>query len=129
MRLAPPGLALALALAACAHDVTARFPSTPGQATGRVALVFTDVADSVTVAIDGVLVVQGARTEHVVITGVPTGYADLSVAVGPTYEFAGLDNSATVPGYIDYETIGQSGSMLMVSVSGTAVRVTPAVTG
>lgn len=30
---------------------------------------------------------------------------------------------------IDYETIGQSGSMLMVSVSGTAVRVTPAVTG
>ena len=86
MRLAPPALArtLALALAACAHDVTARFPSTPGQATGRVALVFTDVADSVTVAIDGVLVVQDARTEHVVITGVPTGYADLSVAVGPT---------------------------------------------
>lgn len=30
---------------------------------------------------------------------------------------------------IDYETVGQSGSMLMVSVSGTAVRVTPAVTG
>ncbi len=78
-------LALAvIPLAACAHDVTARFPSTPGQATGRVALVFTDVADGVTVAVDGVLVVRDARTEHVVITGVPTGYADLSVAMGPT---------------------------------------------
>lgn len=100
MRPAPALLAV-LALAACAHDVTARFPSSPEQATGRVALVFTDVADGVTVAIDGVLVVQDARTERVVITGVPTGYANLSVAVGPTEKSARVwieaDRETAVP--------------------------------
>lgn len=73
---------LVLLVGACAHDVHARFPASPGQATGRVTLVFTDVADAVTVAIDGVLVVRGARTERIEIRDVPTGFVDVAVAAG-----------------------------------------------
>lgn len=71
-----------LALGGCAHDVDARYPSTPDEATGQVELVFTAVASSVTVVVNGALVVHGARTERVVISGVPTGYAEVSVAAG-----------------------------------------------
>ena len=35
-----------------------------------------------------------------------------------------VPNAAVIGVDIDYEVIGQSGSMLMVSVSGTAVRLT-----
>lgn len=76
--------ALALAAAGCAHDVHARFPQpTPDEATGTVELVFGAPSPQVSVAVNGVMVVRGARTEHVTITGVPTGYADLAIAAGP----------------------------------------------
>ena len=76
---------LAIALAACAHDVRARFPSpagTPPGETGSVTLVLTRPASDVYVAIDGQLVVDGADTSHVVIDGLPGGYADMTVAIG-----------------------------------------------
>jgi hypothetical protein len=75
-------LAIALLAAACAHDVHARYPAPPEAPTGTVTLLFSDVASDVTIAVNGVLVVHDERTEKVVITDVPTGYAELSIAAG-----------------------------------------------
>lgn len=44
-------------------------------------------------------------------------------------EATDLGADAVVGVDIDYEVIGQSGSMLMVSISGTAVRLAPPVEG
>ncbi len=76
------GVGLAVAAAACARDVHARFPTPPGEPSGVVELVFTAPAADVSVAINGVLVVHDERTERVRIEGVPTGYADLAIAAG-----------------------------------------------
>jgi hypothetical protein len=46
-----------------------------------------------------------------------------STAVGPTYEFAGLDNAATVPGYVAYETVGQTGTKILYPTAVAATDV------
>ena len=70
-------------LAACAHDVRARFPAPPDAPTGTVELVFSAPASDVSVAVNGHLVVYDERTERIRIDNVPTGYADLAIAAGP----------------------------------------------
>ena len=64
----------------CAHDVATRFPSQPTEPTGTLVLQLTKPASGVTVAINGVLVVDDERTERVVIAGVPTGQAEVVMA-------------------------------------------------
>ena len=118
---APLALVLLLSLVVgCAHDVHARYPGTPDEATGQIALVFTDVADSVTVAINGVMVVRGARTERVVITGVPTGFAEVSIAAGPGEKqvrvWVASDQETTVP-------LGASGEAPLSAVRGFAMSL------
>jgi hypothetical protein len=76
-------LLLGVGLAACAHDVRARFPAPLDAPTGTVELVFSAPASDVTVAVNGHLVVYDARTEKIRIDDVPTGYADLAIAAGP----------------------------------------------
>ncbi|HVV87937.1 MAG TPA: hypothetical protein VHE35_33080 [Kofleriaceae bacterium] len=49
---------------------------------GTIELAFTAPASSVSVAVNGTMVVRGARTQKVTIAGVPTGYADLAIAAG-----------------------------------------------
>jgi hypothetical protein len=73
-------LGIAAALAGCAHDVEARFPSQPTDPTGTLVLQLTQAASDVTVAINGVLVVDDAHTQRVVITGVPTGTREIVMA-------------------------------------------------
>lgn len=77
------GLGVGLGLAACAHDVRARFPAPPDAPTGTVELVFSAPASDVSVAVNGHLVVYDERTERIRIDDVPTGYADLAIAAGP----------------------------------------------
>jgi len=77
-------LVVALALGAgCARDVVSRCPSGPDEATGTIVLVLTRPSPDAYVAVNGVLVVDGAHTSKVTITGVSTGYADLAIALGP----------------------------------------------
>ncbi|MBZ0237896.1 MAG: hypothetical protein K8M05_36615 [Deltaproteobacteria bacterium] len=76
-------LGLGVGLAACAHDVRARFPAPPDAPTGTVELVFSAPASDVSVAVNGHLVVYDERTERIRIDDVPTGYADLAIAAGP----------------------------------------------
>ena len=76
-------LALVVGVTGCAHDIHARFPAEADADVGAIELAFTAPASSVSVAINGVMVVRGAHTERIVVGGVPTGYADLAIAAGP----------------------------------------------
>ena len=87
-RSGPPFAAVAVALtlvvgaAACAHDVHSRFPIEAGADVGSIELTFAAPASSVSVAINGVMVVRDVRTERITIADVPTGYAELAIAAG-----------------------------------------------
>jgi hypothetical protein len=73
---------IAVAASGCAHDVHARFPAPPGAPTGTLDLVFASAAADVSVAVNGVLVVDDEKTERIRIENVPTGYAELAIAAG-----------------------------------------------
>lgn len=73
-------LVLVLLLVGCAHDVAARFPSRPDDLTGTLVLEMNRPASGVTVAINGVLVVEDEHTERVVIDGVPIGTTEVIMA-------------------------------------------------
>lgn len=75
-------LLAAIFLAACAHDVRAHYPSNapPGE-TGCVTVVLTRAAEAY-IAVDGTLLVDGANTKRVTIDGLPSGFVDLSIAIG-----------------------------------------------
>ena len=67
-------------LVACAHDVKARFPAPPDAPTGTLVLRLSQPASGVSVAINGILVVEDAHTEKVVIENVPTGTNEIVIA-------------------------------------------------
>ena len=76
-------LAIVLVLVtACAHDVRVRYPA-PDGAPGTLTFVFTSPASDVSIAIDGVLVVDDAHTGRVTIDDVPSGTRDVVIAMGP----------------------------------------------
>lgn len=102
--LPPPRAALLLALAGCAHDVVAHYPLAAAPAsgpTGTLVLQLSKAASDVSVAIDGVLVVDAAHTGHVVIDRVPIGTAEIVMtANGADKDFhiwVGGDHPTTVP--------------------------------
>jgi hypothetical protein len=67
----------------CAHDVHRRMAqATPGDPVGSIELVLTHPSPDVIVAVNGVLVVDGANTSFVRIDGVSSGYADIAIAMG-----------------------------------------------
>jgi hypothetical protein len=88
-------------LAACAHDVRARFPAPPDAPTGTLELVFSAPASDVSVAINGHLVVHDERTEKIRVDDVPTGYADVAIAAGPGEKqvrvWVEYDRTTTIP--------------------------------
>jgi len=65
---------------ACAHDVRTRFPAPPEAPTGRLVLLLSNAASGVSVSINGVLVVEDARTQKIVIDDVPTGTNEIAIA-------------------------------------------------
>jgi hypothetical protein len=85
MRLLPMAL-VASVLAGCARDVRTSIPSAPGAAgepTGTITIVLTRPCPDVLVAVNGALVVRGAHTARIRIDRVPSGYADVAIAMGP----------------------------------------------
>lgn len=75
---------LALLASGCSAspvEVASPLPG-PIEAAGAIAIVFTAEARGVTVAIDGRLVVERARTDRVEITRVVPGIADVMIAAG-----------------------------------------------
>src|SRR5262245_44439211 len=94
------GLVL-LVVAGCAHDVVARYPSTPDDLTNTVVLLLTDAAQDVSVAINGLLVVEGKHTKKVVIERVPVGTAEIVMAANggdkAFKQWVGGAHTTTVP--------------------------------
>jgi hypothetical protein len=69
-----------LVVVACSHDVKARYPSRADEPTGTLVLTMSRPASGVTVAINGVLVVDDEKTQQIVIEGVPSGSGDVVMA-------------------------------------------------
>lgn len=90
-----------LCLVACAHDVRARYPAAPGEPTGTLVLLMSEAASDVTIAINGVLVVQDAHTDHIVIDGVPVGNDEIIMSANGADKafktWIGGDHATTVP--------------------------------
>jgi hypothetical protein len=73
-------LLVMLVVLGCSHDVKARYPSRPDEPTGTLVLTMSRPASGVTVAINGRLVVDDEKTQHVVIEGVPVGTGEVVMA-------------------------------------------------
>jgi hypothetical protein len=73
-------LIIAIVVTGCSRDVRVRYPSTPGDATGTLVLTMAQAASGVTVAVNGVLVVDDVHTQHVVIEGIPVGTGEVVMA-------------------------------------------------
>ncbi|MEZ4365991.1 MAG: hypothetical protein R2939_06845 [Kofleriaceae bacterium] len=79
-------LLLGWCVVGCTRDVHATYPTAtaPGAATGSITFAFTGPASGVTIAVNGTLVVDGARTERVTIDGIPAGSTHVVIAAGPS---------------------------------------------
>ncbi len=118
-------LVVTLVLGGCAHDVRTRYPGPAMISTGSIVLVLTQSSSDVVVALDGYLVVDGARTGRIRIDGVPSGYVDLTVAIGEGAQHqqvwveSGRDNVVPIgaPGGSGGETIRNA----LISIAGILV--------
>jgi hypothetical protein len=70
---------LLVLLVACGHDVRVNYPAPPDAPTGTLVLKFSTTAD-VSVAVNGVLVVDDRKTDKVRIDNIPIGGNDVIVA-------------------------------------------------
>lgn len=88
-------------LTGCARDVAVRYPSSPAEPVGTLVLKMGAPASGVTVAVDGILVVDGAHTERVQIDGVPVGTREVVLAANGADKamrvWVGSDHPTTVP--------------------------------
>lgn len=85
----------------CAHDVRARFPASAAEPTGTLVLLLSRPASNVTLAIDGQLVVEDARTRRVTIERVPSGTRELAIAANggdkQLRAWVDADRTTTIP--------------------------------
>jgi hypothetical protein len=88
-------------LTACAHDVYVKYPAAPDDPTGTVVLLLSQAASDVNVAINGILVVQNAHTDRIVITNAPAGNEDIIITANGGDKamrvWVGTDHATTVP--------------------------------
>lgn len=109
-------------VAACSHDVQARYPSRTDEPTGSLVLTMANAADGVSVAINGVLVVENVHTKRVQIDGVPVGTGEVIMAAN------GSDKAFRV--WIDSERpttvplgVPEAGSSFLKSLAGSLVTI------
>ncbi len=92
---------LMLLITGCAHDVRVRFPALPEQPTSSVVLRLSDAAQGVSVAVNGIMVVEDEHTEKIVIDNVPTGHADIVLVANGGDKamrvWVDLDHATTIP--------------------------------
>lgn len=85
----------------CSHDVRARYPPQPDLPTGTLILTMSEPADGVSVAVNGVLVVDDVHTKHIQIDGVPTGTGEVIMAANGAdkafHVWIDSDRPTTVP--------------------------------
>ena len=115
-------LVLVVCLLGCAHNVRTRYPSTADEPTGTLVLTMTRPASGVTVAINGLLVVDDAHTQHVVIEGVPVGTREIVMAANGSDKAFSIwisgDHPTTVPLGVPDE-----GSSFLKSLAGSLLTI------
>src|SRR5262245_30173510 len=94
-------LVITMVAAACANDVHVRYPAAPDQPTGTMVLQLSQPASDVNVAINGILVVEDAHTERIVITNAPAGSPEIVMTANGADRqikpWLGSDETATIP--------------------------------
>jgi hypothetical protein len=99
-----------LLLVGCAHDVRATFPAPPNAPTGQLVLLLSHPAGGVSVAVNGLLVVENQRTGRVTIDKVPVGHSEITIAAnGSDKQFkVWVDDThpTTVPLGVPQESMG-----------------------
>jgi len=92
---------LLVCLLGCARDVRVSYPARPTESTSSVVLLLSDTAQGVSVAINGILLVEDAHTQRVTIDHVPTGNAEIMMTANGADKamrvWVGDDHATTVP--------------------------------
>lgn len=117
-------LLVLLLVVGCAHDVKARYPSRADEPTGTLVLAMSRAASDVSVAINGVLVVDGAKTQKIVIEGVPVGTGEVVMTANGADKgfrvWIDSDRPTTVPLGVPHEGVAfwksLTGSLLSIVV-------------
>jgi hypothetical protein len=115
-------LSISLGLAGCSHDVRAKFPASPAEPTGTLVLLLSQPASNVSVAINGVLVVEDASTKKVTIEHVPTGTQEIVIAANGSDKamraWISSENPTTIP-----LGVPESGMAMWKSILGTLISI------
>src|SRR4051812_5929178 len=113
---------LVVLLVGCAENIHVRYPALPEESTGTLVLALTQPASDVSVAINGVLVVDDAHTQKITIDGVPVGTQEVILAAnGGDKQFRvwiGGERPTTVP-----LGVPDSGAGFLKSLFGTLVTL------
>jgi hypothetical protein len=109
-------------LAGCARDVRARFPSAPEEPTGTLVLLLSQPASNVSVAIDGLLVIEDQHTKKITIERVPTGNHDIEIAANGSDKamraWISSENPTTIP-----LGVPEAGVAMWKSLLGTLISI------
>ncbi len=115
-------LLVMVTLGACAKDVHVRYPSAPDDPTGTVVLLLSSPAKGVSVAINGLLVVEDAHTSKVVISGAPVGTEEIVMTANGADKamrvWVGTEHPTTVP-----LGVPEAGTGFLKSLFGTLVTI------
>jgi len=115
-------LLVLVGLAGCANDVHVRYPAAPDEPTGSVVLLLSQPASDVSVAINGMLVVENAHTRRIVISNAPAGTEDIVMTANGSDKqmrvWVGTDHATTIPLGVPDATSG-----FLKSVFGTLVSI------
>jgi len=117
-----PLLVMLMMIGACAKDVHVRYPSAPDDPTGTVVLLLSTPASGVSVAINGLLVVEDAHTGRIVISGAPVGTEEIVMTANGADKamrvWVGTDHATTVP-----LGVPEAGSGFLKSLFGTLITI------
>jgi hypothetical protein len=109
-------------LSACSHDVTVRYPDNSGNPASTLTIMM-DSATAMTVAINGILLVDDERTKRVDIQNMPPGFAEVSVSAGGNAQQARVwvspDHATTIP----MGSPGSGGPSVVSTLLSTALSV------
>jgi hypothetical protein len=109
-------------LVGCAHDVRARYPSSPEEPTGTLVLLLSQSASNVSIAIDGLLVVEDEDTKRITIERIPTGNHEIVIAANGSDKamrtWIASEHPTTIP-----LGVPESGTALWKSLVGTLVSI------
>jgi hypothetical protein len=115
-------LAVTVVLAACSHDVRARYPSQANEPTGTLILTMANAASGVSVAVNGVLVVDDAHTGHIQVDGVPVGTQEIIMAANGSDKafrvWVGSERPTTVP-----LGVPEAGSGFLKTLAGSLLTI------